>query len=209
MITKKYQTGSALVVIIVLAAVAIVGGLGFVYWQNLANKKSSEPNSQTSSKNDDSRKVTVHPQDSQGMKAADSFTTSLPKGWSVQKVYEDEDIVKTTSDGNQYLISSFVVDPDSTPAMENNQVSMGEIVKTVKTSKGTSVSVVKTPNSLTLTTCMPTGNDCYLQLNGKSLFVHLYWYKPGAQAAVDMDYTSASVQEIISDFESIAASLNI
>ncbi len=80
-----------------------------------------------------------------------------------------------------------------------------EIVNSVKTSSGTNVSTLKTPTVLFLASCKPTAEDCYLQLNGKDLYIHLYKVDPGARSLVNTSYP----EDIINDFESIAKSLSI
>lgn len=207
---SRMQTGSAHVIIVIILVVALLGALGFIFWQNFIDKPddTSSANAEISKTEDVERKVTIHPRDQFGETGGDSFNLTLPEGWSVENVYEEDDIVKTTDDGKQYLISSAVTNAEW-PLMETNQVSDGEIIKTVKTSKGTEVSIIKTSSSLVLSTCQPTGNDCYLDLNGKPLYIHLYWNKPGAQNAVEIDYSIESVKEIIADFETIAKSLEL
>ncbi len=202
------QTGSARIIVLVILVVVMLGTLGFVFWQNFVNKTDTSSNTDANASKQASVRskdiVPIYPQTHSGKASADGFTVVLPSGWSVQKVFEDYDIVKTTNDGKTYLISSAIADADFT-YMATNNVSSGEVIKTVKTSKGTQISIVQTPELLVLTTCKPTADDCYLSLNGKHLYIHLYYVKPGAQSASKTDYPP----EIISDFEQIAESLNI
>ncbi len=213
------QKGFAHAFIIIGLVVVIGGALGFIFWQNFLDKptkaKDTEKKDATSVTKPDSEQhktttvTTVHPNDSNGKTTSGlSYKVTLPDGWSVKNVYENDDFVKDDGYGKKYLVSSFITDAGM-PLMQNNQVSTGEVIKTLTTGKGTKVYMVKTDTELVLATCMPKGNDCYLNLDGKSLYIHLYQVVSGAQSATQIDFTSSSAQEIISDFQKIAESLDV
>ena len=225
--TLKNQKGFGLVemllIIVIFGLIAVLGWLFFnrqnETTDNTTSSNSSEiskPNTNDTSTTDNkSATTTIYPNTGTGVNSTSkdlSYSVELPTGWSVQSVYEDYDIVKTIGN-DKYLISSFIEHSDGTSDARNlmeQRVAEGiKTIATVKTSKGTSISVLQTPTELFLASCVPTGENCYLDLNGKDLYVHLYQVIPGAQSASDIDYSSASATEIVKDFESIAKSLSI
>jgi len=212
---KGFGVGEIFLVIIVIGLIVAVGWL-FLDRQHSKTADDSSTSTSTASTKDSATPVaeattTIYPDvttDTGASSTSDdlSYTVALPAGWSVQDVYEAYDIVKTVG-SDKYLISSFI-EPGS-GAMEQRVAEGIKTLATVKTSSGTSVSVLQTPTELFLASCVPTGENCYLSLQGKNLYIHLYQVIPGAQAASDIDYSSASAQEIIKDFETIAKSLSI
>lgn len=205
----------------ILLVIVIIGLLGVVGWQffsrqkDTKNNESAATNSEQVKKTEEPKntqeptkevaKTTIYPNDNTGNLSKDSYTTTLPSGWSVQKIYEPYNIVKTIGN-DKYLISSFIEDNSDRNIMEQRVAEGIEAVTSVKTSSGTDVSVLKTSTVLFLASCKPTSENCYLQLNGKKLYVHLYKVIPGAHQSLT---ATTYPQEIINDFESIAKSLSI
>lgn len=83
---KKTQSGSAHIVIIIVLVIALLGTLGFVFWQNFLNKKDSVATSDTST-------VTKEEVSSDGLKTFTNEKYKLsfkyPSDWSVE-VKSDE-----------------------------------------------------------------------------------------------------------------------
>ncbi len=219
---RKNENGFGIVEI--LLVIVIIGLLGVVGWQFFSRQKDTKNNVGTTTNSEqvkktqepentkeptkEAAKTSIYPNNSDGTISKEAYTVTLPDGWSVEKVFEPNDIVKTVGN-DKYLISSFIEENSDRNLMEQRVAEGVETVKTVKTSSGTNVSVLKTPTTLFLASCKPTGENCYLQLNGKKLYVHLYQVIPHAQAATNIDYSSESAKVILSDFESIAQSLSI
>lgn len=137
-----------------------------------------------------------------------SFTAKLPAGWSVQKVFDEYDLVKTISN-DKYLMASSIehgIGPNSNRKLMEQRADEGsKLITSVTTSSGASISILKTSTTLFLSSCKYPSEKCYLPLNGKKLDIAIYRHVPGAQSAVDTTYP----QEIINDFESFAKSLSI
>lgn len=223
---KGFGVVEILLVIVVIGLIVAVGWLFFDRQQSKTNDNATTSNSSktstTSTKETDttsteSTKTTIYPNTETDTGASStskdlSFTAELPTGWSAQSTFESSDIVKTVGN-DKYLISSFIEHnggPNADRNLMEQRVAEGiKTIATVKTSKGTSVSVLQTPTELFLASCVPTGENCYLSLNGKDLYIHLYQVIPHAQSASDIDYSSASAQEVVKDFEAIAKSLSI
>lgn len=235
-IRKGAQDEKGFGVVETLLVIVIIGLLGVVGWQFFSRQKATKNNASTATnseqvkKTEESKnteesteeaeepkntqepteevaKTTIYPENSTGDLSKDSYTTTLPSGWSVQKVYQQYNIVKTIGN-DKYLISSSIEYSNSyrNRNLMKQRVAEGfEAITSVKTSSGTDVSVLKTPTVLFLASCKPTSENCYLRLNGKELYIHLYKIIPGAQSAPATTYP----QEIINDFESIAKSLSI
>lgn len=217
---RKNEKGFGAVELLVI--IVIIGLLGVVGWQFFSRQKDTKSSENTTNSEqvnitqESTKKVartTIYPDvySTTGASRISKdlfFTVELPTGWSVQKVYEDYNIVKTIGN-DKYLISSSIEHnggPNSDRNLMEQRLDEGiEAISSVKTSSGTDVSVLKTSTTLFLGSCKPTGENCYLRLNGKELYIHLYKIIPGAQSVTDTDYP----QEIISDFESIARSLSI
>lgn len=219
---KGFGATEALLIIVVIGLMVAVGWLFFDRQKDTNNTESTTTNSEQVKKTQEPKdteestkeiaKTTIYPNDQnrRGETFKDLFfTVELPTGWSVEKVYEAYTIAKTIGD-DKYLIRSSIekdgsVDIHNRDLMEQRVAEGIETTASVKTGLGTSVSVLKTPTVLFLASCKPTGENCYLQLNGKKLYIHLYKVIPGAQSLMNADYP----QEIINDFESIAGSLSI
>lgn len=75
---KQKQNGSAHVVIIVILVIALVGTLGFVFWQNSVNKKDSVDNA---AQTDNSTEKST-PEIITKTFTIDSVTFDTPKSWS-------------------------------------------------------------------------------------------------------------------------------
>lgn len=212
------QKGSAvmvgLLIFLVVGLIAVTGWLVFDGQRDANNNGNTTANNPQVNKprgSDNIDKLTkeivktsIYPNDSTGNASKDFYTVILPSGWSVETVYEQYDIVKTIGN-DKYLISSFIEEDTNRNIMEQRVAEGIETITSDKTSSGTSISVLKTPTTLFLASCKPTGENCYLQLNRKKLYIHLYKVIPGAQSLTDTDYP----EEIINDFESIAKSLSI
>lgn len=138
----------------------------------------------------------------------DCFTVALPDGWIVENRFEPDNIVKTV-DGDEFLMSSFIEDKWNDNIMSQRVAEGIKTIKTVRTKLGTNLYVLQTPTTLFLASCVPTGENCYLSLNDKKLYIHLYQVFPYAQSAMPIDFSSDSAKEIIKDFGTIAASLSI
>src|SRR6476469_2643231 len=89
----KHQKGSIHVIIIAVLATALLGMLGFVFWQNFIHKSSPVTLSTAPSKKAESSKNNLN-QDNQTKVAVKSFTSPL-SGFTVQ--YPSDWLV--TSDG--------------------------------------------------------------------------------------------------------------
>ncbi|MBP9667500.1 hypothetical protein KBD87_01670 [Candidatus Saccharibacteria bacterium] len=219
---KGFGAIEILLVIVVIGLVVAVGWLFFDRQKDTKNNEVALTNSEQAKKTQESKgteeqpkgaaKISIYPNDqTRGGKTFKDlfFTVQLPSGWSVQKVYENYNIVKSVGN-DKYLISSSIEKDASSDKYNRNlmeqRVAEGiETVASVKTGSGTNVSVLKTPTVLFVSSCKPTGENCYLQLSGKSLYIHLYKVIPGAQSLINADYP----QEIINDFTNIAKSLSI
>ncbi len=212
-----------LLVIIIICLLGLVGWVFFSRQKDTKKNESTTTNSEQAKKTQESEstnqpskevaKTTIYPNvetntGDNGTSKDLFFTVALPTGWSVQKVYEDYNIVKTVGN-DRYLISSSIEHnggPNSNRNLMEQRVAEGiEAVTSFKTRSGTSVSVLKTPTILFLASCKPTAENCYLQLNNKDLYIHLYRAIPGAQSVTDTNFP----EEIINDFVSIAKSLSI
>jgi hypothetical protein len=210
---RKNEKGFGAVEIILI--VAVIGLMIALGWQFLS-KQQSKITDKDSKTNDgqtcrtettapDPTRVAIYPDQSP---CNDFFTLILPDGWSVENIFEPYDIVKTIGN-DRYLISSFIEEDSDRHIMQQRVAEGIEVVEALRTSRGTSVSVLKTPTTLFLASCRPTGDNCYLQLNGNKLYIHLYQLIPGAQTATEIDYSTESAKEIINDLKSIAASLSL
>lgn len=213
---KKHK---GLTAVVILLIVIIIGMLGLMGWMYFDGKKDTENNNNSATTGESSEEskelesendatTTIHPTISEdsiikGL-SIDSFTVKLPLGWSVKNVYEDYNMVKSIGD-EQYLISSWIYKGDKTNMMHQRIGEGIELVASVKTRSGTDISVLKTPRVLFLASCIPAAENCYLQLNGEKLYMHLYKSIPMNPIALDTDFP----QEIINDFTSIAESLSI
>ena len=220
---KVFGVIGIVVGIIFVTAIAVAGWVFFGEQKgdetdtttNANSRNDSEENGNANEVN--GKKTSIYPNiyNSDGSSGTSNnivFTANLPDGWSVQKVYEDYDIVKTISD-DKFLIGSFI---ENDSASSTNRSVMGQrvaegitTIATVETASGTTVKVLQTPTTVFLASCVPTGDNCYLKLNGKDLYIHMYQVVPGAQAASKIDYSSDSAQEAIDDFKSIAQSLSL
>lgn len=211
---RKIEKGfGAVEILIVIAIVGLVGIVGWLFFNKQQDSKTADSIARGSSQQSKQPKETsvrtlIYPTDSHGMTSKEFYTVTLPSGWSVENVFEPYDIVKTIGN-SKYLISSFVEENSNRDLMSQRVAEGIETVSTVKTSLGTLVNIFKTPTTLFLAACKPTGENCYLQLNDNKLYIHLYQVIPHAQSVSNIDYSSRSASEIINDFESIAKSLSI
>lgn len=214
--SKNVKGFGVVEIVLVVVVVGLIGVLGWMFLnkktsnsaQQSDQTKITQTTTETEQPKDTSGAVSIYPSKSDGTTSKDFYTVVLPKGWSVEKVFEPYNIVKTI--GNEkYLISSFVHEGSESNLMEQRFDEGITAVSSVKTKAGTTIHILKTPTTLFLATCAPSGDNCYLQLNGKKLYIHLYQIVPGAQTATNIDYSSASAKEIISDLENIAKSLSI
>ncbi len=223
--SKNVKGFGVVEIVLVVVVVGLIGVLGWMFFNKQKETKTSDNTASNSAQQSDQTKITqttteteqpkdtsgavsIYPSKSDGTTSKDFYTVVLPKGWSVEKVFEPYNIVKTI--GNEkYLISSFVHEGSESNIMEQRFDEGITAISSVKTKAGTTIHILKTPTTLFLATCAPSGDNCYLQLNGKKLYIHLYQIVPGAQTATNIDYSSASAKEIISDLENIAKSLSI
>ena len=216
---RKNEKGFGVVeILLVILVIGLLVAVGWMFFDRQKNKQDDKITDaqQTTQKTTEQQpsedaevvKTSIYPNDSSGSVSKDSYKVTLPDGWSVQNVFEPYNIVKTVGN-DKYLIGSFIEENSDRSLMKQRVAEGIETVKAVKTSLGTDVSVLKTPTTLFLASCKPTGEDCYLQLNGKKLYIHLYQVIPNAQSATNIDYSSESAKQIINDFESIAKSLSI
>ena len=199
------KSGKSFDVVVALLVITVIGLILVIGWSFIDRQQATE---QQTSGSTNATVTSIHPNENNGAASEEFYTVTMPGGWSVQNVYEPFDMVKTIG-SDKYLISSFIEDGRRRNIMEQRVDEGIESVKTVKTSRGTNVSILKTSTVLFLASCKPTGENCYLQLNGKKLYIHLYQVKPSAQSLSDIDYSSESAKQIINDFESIAKSLNL
>ncbi len=208
---KGFSAVEILLVIVVIGLLVTVGWLISTRQENEvddAQQTTQKTTEQKSSKASEAVKTSIYPNNSNGTASTDFYTVSLPAGWTVENVFEPYDIVKTIGN-DKYLISSTIEENTDRSLMQQRVTEGVETVSSFKTSLGTDVYVLKTPSTLFLASCKPTGENCYLQLNGKKLYIHLYQVIPGAQSATDIDYNSESAKQIVNDFQSIAKSLSI
>lgn len=82
MSTVQLQRGNAHVVIIIILAVAIVGLLGFVFWQNFLNKPAETPNEGTALQEDGTQTFSAQKL---------GITFEYPSGYTVTENYDDVD----------------------------------------------------------------------------------------------------------------------
>jgi hypothetical protein len=214
--SKNVKGFGVVEIVLVVVVVGLIGVLGWMFLnkktsnsaQQSDQTKITQTTTETEQPKDTSGAVSIYPSKSDGTTSKDFYTVVLPKGWSVEKVFEPYSLLKTVGN-DKYLISSFVHEGSESNLMQQRVDEGITAVSSVKTKAGTTIHILKTPTTLFLANCVPSGDNCYLQLNGKKLYIHLYQIVPGAQTATNIDYSSASAKEIISDLENIAKSLSI
>lgn len=230
MVNKKENGFAVLEVLVVIVFIGLLATIGWLFYDKQQAAKSnetpvakSEQVEQTKKPQDSNNvekpakkkvaKTVIYPSVATEMGNTTiskdiSFTAKLPAGWSVQKVFDEYDLIKTIGN-DKYLMTSSIehgIGPNSNrKLMEQRADERSKLIKSVTTSSGASISILKTSTTLFLSSCKYASEKCYLPLNGKKLDIAIYRHVPGAQSAVDTTYP----QEIINDFENFAKSLSI
>lgn len=105
MINKTFlQKGSAHVVIIIILVIALLGVLGFVFWQNFIDTKPVANNSENSKTDTDSQSTDAYKDWKTYTSTRDGYSIKYPSDWLV---------VSETSDDGPYIRN---FDPSSRPA---------------------------------------------------------------------------------------------
>lgn len=224
---RKNEKGFGVVEI--LLAVVIIGLLSLVGWvffsrQKDANKSksitTSSVNKQSTEKQQkvDEKRTTITP-----FLGTKSFTVSLPNGWERDtRISEVSPVYSKTIDGIAYFVS-FVngevntLQTDnpgySTEGFLNQSGYKNTTVKTITTTKGTKLYLVKSVNEstgggvLVLSASQPNPTNNYIKYEGQNLGINIQ--RDGKQAAAEIDFSSPGVSTLIGDFVAIATSLDI
>ena len=212
---QKSQSGFAHLALIIILIVALLGTLGFVFWQNFMQPKTETAKKDSSSVITpavDNTKIesTIETLKSKNipLTGGGSVDFKYPVEWTDQNGFPR---INRVIDGVNYVISVQANRASDGDYFKGNYGGNGSVIDNYTNSDGTFY-ILKTADSyVALSTCMPeNGNGCSKVLNsGYTLWIMLNSYQDGDQYVRELDFSKASTDIAIDDFVSICKTIKI
>ncbi|HET8884516.1 MAG TPA: hypothetical protein VFM68_03530 [Candidatus Saccharimonadales bacterium] len=213
MVKDSSQNGSAHTVIIIGLVIALIGPLGFIFWQNFVTidsqkNESSLTNTPTTSTND-----VKSGDENKGMDTSTvmnlhngpSVSVTYPEGWE----HKGGSTLFKTVGGVLYRLGFHAMETDY---LKDGYQGEASVVNEVTTAKGTKLYVIKTAhnNYAAISSCEPVdGSGCAIKSGGKYIFILLTTYEKGDQYPREVDFSKDSTNVVLSEVVAIAESLDL
>lgn len=199
---KQNQSGSMHLIIIIVAVLAIIGGLIYV-WQSQSSKK---PDNSDTNQSQETNNEPVASGISVTMLGGKLMMTAI-EGWTKGT---ETNLIKDI-DGTSFRVA---IQPQGVDFLKLDTVGGYAVeVSKVKTTQDTQLYILKmgvneNVTNLVVSTCAPSnGFGCAPNLDNSKLFVVLAPLGDGSSTIQPLDYSLPATTKAISDFEKIAANL--
>ena len=220
---KKNEAGfSAVEIVLVLVIVGLIGVVGFMVYKN--HNKAKDSTTKTSSRQIVQNKISSSATTKQTAVTTQigigNLTAVLPDGWSADNSICSKDTLycyTKTIGGKLYVLSFMykdVVDNGTTGLTVNDSINpygSNSVIKSVTTSKGTTLYVVRsgsqTEGNLVVSSTKPNPTNSVIPFGAYKLGISVGIGT--GQSVAGIDFSANGASEITDDFVSITSSLNL